>query len=240
MKNSMLLMLSLLVSFSFGSCKKETEGDPETLDAEQVAEAIASSLSTSTTGMLLQVQDVADYTAKVAAAPSFCSVSKDSSFTRTSQPGSTITYSYKFEYHYAQSCPNNERKIELHYLGAGQYHGPRMSSDDAASASFTITNIHSGSYTFNGTYSRNGTQVSKVRNQNSFTSSLIVTFDQLSVDRSSRRVMSGTATVEFLGEGTNGRSFTYTGQLTFTGDQKANLKIGTRMFLLDLATGRLG
>lgn len=239
MKNNVLFTLILLLSLGFWSCKKETAADPEALDAEQAAEAVASSLSTSTTGMLLQVQDVAGYTARVAGTSSFCSASKDSTFTRTSQPGSTVTYSYAIDYHYAHSCPNNERKIELHYFGIGQYDGPRMSSDDAASASFTVSNIRTGSYTFNGTYSRNGTQTSKVRNQHTFTSSLILTFDQLSVDRSTRRIMSGTATVEFLGEVSNGRTFTYTGQITFTGDQKASLKLGNRVFLLDLATGRL-
>jgi len=53
-----------------------------------------------------------------------------------------------------------------------------------------------------------------------------------------RKIISGTATITITGTGPKGNSFSYTGTITFNGDNTATLKItGGSSYTINLLTG---
>jgi hypothetical protein len=101
-----------------------------------------------------------------------------------------------------------------------------MSSDDKSTGTFTISDFGSAStsYTYNSSYTREGSQVSKVRYKRHFTSKTIITSTNIKVDKATKKILSGEATATISGGASTGESFSYSGTITFNGDQKATLK----------------
>ncbi|MEO6149056.1 MAG: hypothetical protein ABIN95_13030, partial [Mucilaginibacter sp.] len=79
--------------------------------------------------------------------------------------------------------------------------------------------------TMSQTYTRNGTQQSKVRKTRNFTTTTTITTSNLTVDKATRKILSGTASVKVEGTASTGGSFSRNGTITFLGDGKAQLEI---------------
>jgi hypothetical protein len=120
----------------------------------------------------------------------------------------------------------------------GVYDTPRMSSNDSATATFQVSNLVAGTaYRISGIYSRDGTQTSKVRNKTSFSSRIIVSTDTLLVDKTSKRVNGGAATLTIYGQTSTGKIFSINATVRFLGNQQAELVVGGKTYMINLATG---
>lgn len=102
-----------------------------------------------------------------------------------------------------------------------------MASQDGAAHSFTLSGLNPGSstYTYNGTYTRQGSQQSKIRNQTAFSSTLQITASNVTLSKSTQEITGGTATVTVSGASTAGNSFSYPGQIVFHGNRSATLTL---------------
>jgi hypothetical protein len=86
----------------------------------------------------------------------------------------------------------------------------------------------------NGTYNRSGSQTSKVRDRNSFTSELDMTLASLSVNKNTLQIDGGTGTFTLTGSVAGGGSFSYEGSITFLGNGMATITINGETYEIDL------
>lgn len=212
----------------FISCKKDNEQkDATTVSEEEAVEVMTAGISAESGGLAEQTASAARIAG--ASARIGCGQTIDTTYSGQNLPGATITYNYNFHVNRSLVCDAGiPQTFNFALDGRVIYATPRMLSDDKTTSSFVIGGFQPGSsvYTFNQEYERNGTQQSKVRQQRSFTSKLIIKSTDVKVDKVSQKIISGTATVQFTATVTGGRSVSYNATLTFLGDRKGLLTLG--------------
>lgn len=209
------------------SCKKDaSSGSPSsnvTVTEQDAADAITDAVTPESAGMSAQVED-----ATVMASSNIypCGISFDSSILRSSASGASVSYSFSLAWNWKLSCAN-PANFTASFTGHTTYDAPRISSDDSSSGSFVITGLAPAddAYTFKSSYVRNGSEQSKVNNKNSFTSKITITSTDIKVNKVTRQIISGTAAVTITGASSSGKSFSFSGTITFTGSKTATLSI---------------
>ena len=215
---------TLSTGLLFTSCKKDND-DKDSISDEEVAEAVTQSVSASSGGMVVQTES----TARMSGTSTLtCGQTSDTTVVGQSAPGAIITYNYSLNFSRTLTCNGGiPVQFQFNFTGSSNYTALRMSSADNSTAQFTVTGLEPGSnnYIFNSSYVRNGTQQSKVRYQRSFSSTITITSSNITVDKATQKIISGTATVEFVGNGSGGYTVTRGGTLTFLGNSKATLAL---------------
>jgi sterol desaturase/sphingolipid hydroxylase (fatty acid hydroxylase superfamily) len=204
------------------SCKKDSS-DAGVVTEDDAADAVTQAVVASSGGVTAQTSEVARISTTYASA---CGVSKDSSVAYASTPGAAITYSFAASWHWMLTC-GTASHFDFTYSGNLIYDAPRMSSNDKVTATVAVTGLsaNSAAYILNVAVTRNGSQVSKIRNKNTFTSVLTLTGTDIAVNKQTLLVDSGTLAVTFTGSGTGGRSFSHSGTLSFKGNKTAVLTL---------------
>ena len=237
MTHKSVLMTLLAIALLMGACKKEDNTPEETVNEEEIAAIVEGALMEDTEGLAKEASEavyIADqYTTKTLGP---CGQMYDSTFVR-SYTSATITASYNATLSWIVNCNNLmiPQSVDFTSTAQGQWETPRMSSDDNANSAWNVGNLTTGStYTLDGSYTRNGSQTSKVRNQNVFTSTLVITSDALNVDKTTRHIVSGTASFTLTGSGTGGNSFSHEGSLEFLGNGEVVITINGHSHTIDL------
>lgn len=206
------------------SCKKDS-ADDESISNEDIAEAVAQSMAPTSGGVVAQTDIAVDIAINKHLA---CGATKDSVITGQSLPGSAITFFYRHELNRTLNCSEGvPSSISLNYKGKTTYATLRMSSNDSAWAEGLLTGLQPSSTTLvlNQEYVRKGSQQSLVGRKRSFTSTITINSNDITVSKSTRKILSGTATVQFEGKTSGGISITRGGTITFEGNQKATLRL---------------
>lgn len=222
MKTFHQILCVIFIAFCFVSCDDEG-ANLNVVTEEEAAQAIENALSEDTEGMTAQATE----SARMADTYTDCSVTFDSTITESSTVGS-ITYDYTFNWNGELSCTNMiPSQLSLDYTMSGTYDSPRMSSSDNATGNITVTGLRpsESQYTLNGSYSRTGTQSSKIREQRNFSSTITVTATNWLVNKTTNQIDGGSATVLITGESSDGLAYSFTGTLTLLGNQEAVLDI---------------
>jgi hypothetical protein len=229
-KTFLLLCIVLAgLILSTGSCKKSNSGSSSAVDTvttDDAANAVTQAVSPESAGMVAQTQTtvVIINTDDLA-----CGEQKDTAFSGQNATGAAVTYSYSYSASRLLTCSMNEPSaFEFNFSGKAGYSATYIASSDSAGGQFSVTGLNpgTGDYVFNASYIRTGTQTSKVRNQLTFTSTIDIQSTNLTVDKSTQQITSGTATVSITGSASNGRSFSYSGTITFLGNKQATLVLG--------------
>jgi hypothetical protein len=210
-----------------------------TLTADDAADAIASALggSQGTGGLTAQLEEAASVAGggTLGKVDGTAGVLFDTTVTR--QRTGTYSYSYSFQYSWSLA---NANQFTISYGMHGMYDAPWMSSNDSASATFQVSNLLVGqSYLVSGIYNRHGTQTSKMRAKLGFQSTLICSTTDLLINKTTRRISSGTATITLYGQVSNGLAFSYSATVVFLGGQSATLTIGAKSYTVNLALGQV-
>lgn len=237
MKHNRVLMMLMAVSLLMGACKKEDNTPKETVNEEEIAAIVEGALMEDTEGLAQEAAEavyIADqYTTKTLGP---CGQTYDSTIVR-SYNSVNISASYNASLSWTVNCNNLmiPQSVDFTSAAQGQWETPRMSSDDNAISSWNIGNLTTGStYTLDGSYTRNGSQTSKVRDQNVFTSTLIITSDELNVNKTTRHIESGTASFTLSGSGTGGNNFFHQGSLQFNGNGEVVITFNGHTHTVDL------
>lgn len=226
---NLLIGVSLIGALSIitPSCKKDsTSGTTTTVSPDDAADAITEAIVPESAGMVAQTQTA---TVIIITGNYDCGIEKDTAFSGANVSGAAVTYNYAFRSTRLLSC-NNGIPASFAYTASGSssYDAPRVSSADSTSAQFSVTGLQpsASQYVFTQTYIRNGSENSKVRNKIGFTSNITIKTTNLTVDKNSGLILSGAASVSISGSATNGKSFSYSGTLTFSGNKQATLDLG--------------
>jgi hypothetical protein len=232
MKNVKTTMVILLMASSLGlglnSCKKDgVAANDVTVTEADAAELTTDAVTPTTGGFALQVNSSVTIYKTVALS---CGVKKDSTLTKTSAAGATPSYSYNLSWNYMLTCtgivPN---QLTFNFTGSHTFDGTRMSSNGNSTGGFVLTNLQpsASTYTLSTSFTHTGTETSKIARKYTFTSNLSITSSNILVDKTTLKIVSGSAAVKLTGSSSSGKSFSFAGTITFLGDNKATLLLNS-------------
>jgi hypothetical protein len=215
------LLFTTGLSVSLNSCKKDNTSSADTVTEADAAELTTSAVTTSTGGLVLQVNSSVTVYKTVTLT---CGTQKDSTITRSSVTGATPAYNYSLKWNYLLNCATSQ--FTAGFTGSSSYDGLRMSSNDSSTGSLVLQATPS-TYILSTTYNRTGSQTSKIGRNYAFASTLGITSTNLVLDKTTQQILSGSATVAISGNSTSGKSFTFNGVITFLGGNKATLVLNS-------------
>ncbi len=217
------------LSLGLNSCKKESASGSTavTVTEADAAELTTDAVSPTTGGFASQVNSSVTIYKTVTLS---CGEKKDSTIAKTSASGVTPAYSYSLSWDYTLTCAGIvPSQLTFNFTGAHTYDGPRMSSDGNSSGNFILTNLQpaSSTYGLSSTFTHTGTQTSKIARKYTFTSNLNITSSNILVNKTTLKIVSGTAAVKVTGSSSSGKSFNFAGTITFLGSNKASLVLNS-------------
>lgn len=248
MKTHSLKLIPIFLAFTVmvASCNDDSE-TTETVTSDEAADLAASALAVSSAGLVLTVENSTSVTdvavdestgGRIAA----CGYSKDSVFTKSNAAGAAVTYTYSFEYTYSLSCSVDEPlNMTATMNSSGEFDGTRLASENTSNSNLVVTALDNTltTYSVDGSYSREGSFQSKVRNLNSGTSTVAFILDEISVDKTTKEIVSGSAALTITGTVTGKGTFAFDATITFNGDNNATLVINGTSYSVNLLTGDL-
>lgn len=239
-KGTKIAAFVLVATLSLTSCSKDDDSGSNIQESE-VVDAVSYSLAEDTNGMAKSMNTAVDYAEYENLDTSTPNINCGQLYTDSyaeNYSATNYTYNYSASCNYQLSCTTEGTAQSLSYdvSRAGDYDTPRMSSNDTAVAQWTISDLEAANANtlFNGSYVRTGTQVSKVRNQNTFTSTLNYSLSNIAVNKTTHQIASGSASVAFIGTSSSGNQYTCNGNLTFNGDNTATLVINGNSYTINL------
>ncbi|MBS1501325.1 MAG: hypothetical protein JST32_04640 [Bacteroidetes bacterium] len=254
MKSLKLSIAALLLLGAF-SCKKDNSpAVSASVTTDQAADLAAGSLSSNSLGIASMTDAVSSNAVAVTSLSAggqttnslgiksirqACGTTLTDS-TTFSGSSDSVSFDYFAKYTHTLNCNANEQpdNIVNTLLFHGSYDGPNISKIDSGSANVTIAGLTSAASNFviNGEYKRSGSYTSKVGNKGSGNSSIDIVLTNVTLTKPGRKISGGTATISISGTSAKG-SFSYTGTITFNGDNTCWLNIGKVRYLIDLHTG---
>ncbi len=238
-KLTFLLILSMV--FFGTACNKDANDTPkeEAITTEETIALVEAALMEGAEGITHEVEDaveVAELVLEKTLNNTYCGLSKDSTLSRSlNRP--RLAGEYSTTWMWMLNCNEQEIPVNLTFArkASGSYESLRLISDDQANSDWVLDNLVYGTeYVLNGTYKREGTQASKVRAQNTFSSTVEFTVTDLSVGKIKRRINSGSANLLITGQASTGESFSISGTVEFLGDGVATVTINGEVYEIDL------
>ena len=216
------LFLSALLTLSLYSCGGEVL---QTISESEAAEVIQSAISSETEGISMQVEDAAEIAEVYLDS---CGMVYDSTLNKNQTLG-IRSFDYTFSWNWQMTCNSLgvPQTFTIGYDADGEYDTPRMSSIDESDGTFLISGLElsAADFIYDGSITREGSQVSKIGNQTSFSSKITFLTKNLTYNKSDEEIASGTVDVTISGTDSNGNSFSYTGDIVFKGGKSAILTI---------------
>jgi sterol desaturase/sphingolipid hydroxylase (fatty acid hydroxylase superfamily) len=224
----LFIVLAVSLSVCMNACKRNDtmNSTGDSLTVSQASDAITEAVSTEGGGMVTQTKTTVSI---INDGSLSCGVESDTSISGQNTVGASVTYDYDLSWNQLLTCKDDiPESFQFNFTGNTNYDAEYMSSEDSSNAQFTVTGLQpsSAQYIFNLTYQRKGSQTAKAGGTNTFTSTISITSSDLTVDKSSGEIVSGNAAVNISGATTTGRSFSFSGTLTFTGNKQATLILG--------------
>jgi hypothetical protein len=239
-KGTKIVTILLVSTLTLTSCNKDDDTSTNIQESE-VVDAVDNSLSNDTNGMAKSIDTAVEYADSNNLYTTTPSLNCGQLYTDShaeSYSSTNYNYNYNANCSYQLNCNTNGGAQSFNYNAnrSGNYDTPRMSSNDSAVAQWDVTNLDASNANvlFNGSYVRNGTQVSKVRNHNTFSSTLTYSLGNIAVNKTTHKIASGTATVSFTGVSSTGNHYTFNGTITFNGNDTATLVINGNTYTINL------
>lgn len=246
MKTVKSYVLVLMVLVSAAACD-EDDSTPAVVSNEEAADMVATSLAEESSGMTTVVADATsaaqDALGTEGGRKASCGYSENHAVTKTNRESAIITYSYDYSYSYEMTCNTDDEPLTL-VSGAdftGSFDAPRLASAHTGKSDLNISALDetATSYLVNGSYSRTGTFESRVRNKNTSTSTVLISLDEITVDKEGNEIVNGSASVSITGEVPGQGNFSLEGSIVFEGNDKATLTIDGTTYSIDLETAEV-
>lgn len=222
---SSLCLLALMATTLFHSCKKDDNSTTPAITDDETTEAITEAVTGSSGGLSIQAETMAT-TVPSSMASISCGSSKDTTIAQSSTTGATLSYTYSMSLYRSLTCTNGiPSMLSLGLSGKNTYATPRMSSSDSSEGQMVITQIQSSysNYLLNGSYIRNGSQQSLVGQDRTLKTAITFTVSGITISKSSNKILSGTAAIQFTGSTSGAKASSRGGTLTFLGNNQASL-----------------
>lgn len=244
MKKLFLLFLAGSMMF-LSSCSKDeaTAVSNEAMSSDEVAEIVSMSLSedamgaTSVIESSVEVSSTASKPSKVKS--SDIVYSKDTTITKVSNPSALISYSMttSYEYNFTLDSIGTPKSSVVSYSYSGNFDAPRLSSAHNGSGVLSIGNLGNSVCEVNGSYERASDVLTKGIRAKESNSNTKLVFQSVLVDKSIRRIQSGTATLTMSGSVPRKGDYSFSGTVIFEGNDLASLTIEGKKYTINLRNG---
>ena len=240
-KSALLSVCVAGIFLAVPACKKDD--DKKTIDASEVTVSQASDVvadaivSPENGGVMVQTTSAlqianAFMNVRKGAKTDDCGYSNQGNLDLKSDANSAVTFSYNFKYSWELKCASDSESYQsfaFDFSGRTQVSTAKFSSNDSSAAIYKITGLDDASEYFliNQTFDHSGELVSKVSSMASLSSVIKYTAYDIKINKSTLQIVSGTATVKISGKSSEGKAFSYEGTITFKGNNKAVLVLGS-------------
>jgi hypothetical protein len=223
-----LLTVAVLTSAGIAACKKDAANTSTgTVTEADMAQLTTDAVIPSTGGLVEQTNtSVNIYTGSKLS----CGDTKDTTIAKSSTTGVTPSYSYLLAWNYTLNCNGVvPSQFNFTFTGNSSYNGVLMSANDSSTGTLALSGLQltAADYVYNTYYERSGSETSKIAQQNTFTSKIIIQSTNIIIAKSTDEITSGTASVAITGASTSGKSFKFNGTITFLGNQQATLVLNS-------------
>jgi hypothetical protein len=236
------LLLLTLVTITICSCKKDKVVKATNIANPQAATMAATALAVNANGFISIKNDIGIYAKAIINNGKGCGVIDSFAVARQETAGATINYNYALGYNYMVNCVNNvQDNLTANVINNGSFDAPNLSTVNTASSAINLASL-SGSgatYTLNGTYQSQGSFQTFDETQLSGSNTISFTISSLVINKSSRNIVSGTATVSISGTVKNKNTFSYGGTLIFTSTNTAILVLEGISYSINLTTAEV-
>ncbi len=234
------VFLALMMMTAF-ACSDDDDQTQETLTSDEAADMVATSISSSSGGMTTMLEEVSVTTsANAGGRVNECGYSEQIDVLKSSPEGELISYDYTYHYDFAIICAQaipSSMIVNVDY--EGWLDAPRLSTENDGSGNLSVTALDASysSFVVNGSYSRSGSFVSKVQNQNSSTSTITLMLEDIGIEKEGSNISGGSASVTISGTVNGKGEFSFVGSIVFNGNGLAELDIDGTKYSIDVATG---
>lgn len=215
MKTKFFFLIPFTFAFAllFTSCQKDNE-----LTEEDIVESIEAALKTNGSDEMSLIS-----TPYKSAA---CGYTNDTTVMR-SATGTGFAWSRTANWTWVVNCDVNNAYNNVVFTEGGNstYYGPRVDWTATHTGSFTVTNllVSEPNYIVNGSMTRNATgAVTTRRRSENYSSTIVHSWANVNVDKTSRSIVSGSGAVNYSGT-MAGNTVTRTGSLVYNGNGTATL-----------------
>lgn len=232
------LALMLMTAFA---CSDDDGQTQAALTSDEAADMVATSISLSAGGMTTMLEEVSVTTsANAGGRVSECGYSEQMDISKSSPEGASVSYDYTYHYDFAIVCAQaipSSMIVNVDY--EGWLNGPRLSTENDGSANLSVEALDASysSFAVNGSYSRSGSFVSKVQNQNSSTSTITLMLDDIGIEKEGSHISGGSASVTINGTVSGKGEFSFVGSIVFNGNGLAEFDIDGTKYSIDVAAG---
>lgn len=230
---------AIVLLFAMGACSKTNNDTTASISTDDAATIMANSMSSNSGGMVSVSADVTLNAQLTFNANPGCGGTKTYSFSRQNPQGSSVTYSYAFNYTYTLNCVNNiPDNVSSTANSTGSFDGPNLSSNDSGTSTFTVGGLapNTIAYTLSGEYKRAGSFTQKTGNMNKGSSNVDIILSSLTIPKTGGTIASGNAAFTLSGSSDKG-AFNFNGTIAFTGNNQASVVINGTAYVVNLLTG---
>lgn len=231
-KTILAIGLFTVIAILFSGCQKETG-----ITEEEATDLIAMSLSSTSNGLNYRIA-VDD--SIVEADSISCGETKTFTSNISNPSGTTSTYTYNTGATQTLTCAGTQT-LSTSVNASGIFDAPRVAATDNITGTWTLSGFEgsSSSLIFNGNYKRTGNANSKVIRQAAYSYELNMTSSNLTYNKASNEITTGTATATLNGSTTFRGTFNYTASIEFLGNDLARVTINGTVYTIDLLTGQI-
>jgi hypothetical protein len=231
----------LLLAGTATSCSDDDNNSTNTVTEADAVDAITASVSAQSNGVAKMALDAGTAATEEEVYTNTPAINCGQLYTEAynaEESGANYAYDYAGSRSYELACSTSgiPQSFSYAYEMDGTYDTQRMYSSDNATADVSITGLSTSSAdaVLNGLYIRTGHQESKVHQMRQFDSVITLNINTLTVNKSSQLITGGTAAVTITGAGSGGNSFSYSGSITFNGNQTATLVLNGNTYTINL------
>ena len=228
------------ISVLFMSCDRDnSDRDVDTVSEDEAVALVQESLVSEVYGTGVQAADAASLeSSETSKGNTECGTITEKNFTRSNAEGATVVFDHSVDYTSELICENDiPNTYVIEFSSTGTYSAPRMDSDDSIIYEAFLTNLKNEEtfYTYNGAFTRNGSQTTRIAGRTrNFESILSIKTENLAIDKQTRTVSGGTSTFSLTGTTASGDSFSYTGQVTYLGNGAAQIEVNGNTYDVSL------
>jgi hypothetical protein len=236
---ALVLAVPLVTTFSLSGCDNDDAvGSQHSITDDEAAVIVANAFGSGsfTYGLTGQIEELAGIA-------NGGTLQKGSGTQQTTLDTVTITrsktgvYSYNYTFHFSYGLVGSQLDVSCDMRGT--YDTPDMASRDTAHASLEFTNLSSDILLVRGYSWRFGHQNSKAAERKSFTSDIVATFDDISVNRTARIVIGGTVSLTMRERFPDDFLVSLPGTFTYLNNHQAVLVINRKAYKVNLDTAKI-
>lgn len=235
MKKQLFVLVALtLTSLTLTSCGKDPEAIKAAISEAQFSYLVEDALQEAMGGLSEQITIMVEIAKDTIS--SQCGVTKDSTIVTE---GQTVvgSYAYTTEYTWTLECEQDLIPTNFEFIcqSQGSYNNNRLNSNDSSYSNWVLEGLSESDNLFktNGTYSRDGEQTFKTEGIVT-ESNIDFVVTNLTINKASEEIISGSAEVTAHGSTDTGESFYFEGQIVFLGNGKVKLTVNGKTFFLTL------